>query len=126
MRDDFGNDKEEFMELRPEPGKKTFSHHIWNHGVIPACKKLIKLRKVKRLRAGFDDTQGKSYHITVWTDKMYGWGGTFAVRPVSGGISWNGRDLHDNTFFEGESWDDLIETVQEHIRVDPRVLEHTK
>lgn len=126
MRDDFGTDIEEYLDLRPEPKDKKFSYHLWNNGVVPTCRKLVKLRKVNRVEAGFDSGQGKVYRITAWTTKTYGFGGVFAIRPVSGGISWQGRDLSTKAFFEGDSWDTLVATVADKVAVNPALLEHLK
>jgi hypothetical protein len=126
MKNDFTHDPEEFMYLRPQPANKKFSVAIWNKGVLPTCRKLIKLRKVNRLSAGFDDGKGKEYHITVWTDRGYDYGAVFTVRPLANDVTWTGRDLKDNTFFQGDGWDSLLSTVETAVRVDPQLLEHVR
>lgn len=125
MRDDFGNDAEEFMDLRPQPQNKKFSSVFWNKHMVPLARKLMKQRKVVRLRAGFDSSKGKAYHVTVWTDRAYDCGGVFVIRPVSGGVKMTGRDLKSNKYFEGDNWDDIVDAVDK-LEVSPHIMEHAR
>jgi hypothetical protein len=125
MRDDFGNDAEEFMDLRPQPQNKQFSSALWNKYMMPLARKLMKQRKVVRLRAGFDSSNGKAYHVTVWTDRAYDYGCVFVIRPVSGGVKMTGRDLKSNEYFEGDKWDDVVDVVSK-LEVSPDIMAHAR
>lgn len=126
MRDDFSNDVEEFMDLCPAYQDKKFSGVIWNGKILPLCRRLVKLRKVNRLRAGFDSSKGKEYYVTVWTSKGYESGGVFTVRFLPGNtISVTCRDLMTNELTEGGSWDWLVNKVAD-LKDSGRKLEHLR
>ena len=126
MRDDFGNDREEYMDLRPAFNDKKFSAHLWNNRLLPVARKLIKQRGISRLRAGFDSSRGKEYCVTVWLSRGYDYGGVFTIQPLSGNdVHVTCRDLQTNEFTEGGCWDFVLEAAR-RLKEPAHLLAHKR
>jgi hypothetical protein len=112
MRDNFVNDREDYIDIGPHGGKR-FSYHVWNKQLLPLARKLSKLQHVKRVRIHYDYSKGPCYGVTAFTCTYTGSGYVFGIRPVQANtVKVTGRDIGSNTFLEFDHWDEIWEHVK--------------
>jgi hypothetical protein len=114
MRDDFTHDREDYIDIGPNGGKR-FSHHLWNTKLLPLARKVGKLRHVQRVRISFDAGKGPTYLLTALTNTYSGSGWVFGIRPVSNAVHVHGRDVGmAGSCIQLNHWDEILHHVKTH------------